>query len=604
MNLLTQTYRRVQRLLGPDIWFSSLVLTILVALELAGRLLAVSDGHDMLAVFALALVVAAVGVRHQREPVEWVSALLTPLRRAAAVLRRFAFEIGIDLRGTPPLPHGYPPTAMWLLAGFSAWFLLILLLPDAFPVGLRTLATRVCYLGYLVGLVTLWTLLVAAIGASLFLPWALLHDALITSRFARGRWRRHCELFGFAAYLVATSLAATFLPLWIPLVLCLSALALNLATIAIPSNPDVKFIWRPGGEEVRCLSWGRWVTIEFSMLTLAVLNLALTACGSLALGSGPSPARESMGITLLIGQMLAWLAPGAIGALVLQTVMGRLRDPARPCRPVLHVTGADLKPQREELRRKLTELGWDMRLVPAQPQPTDVCVELTDAADTARRPGWPLQLTVAELTQPEVQERLRRRDEIQNRRRLVSGLQTLFKRAARKKYKNGSGFWVAPHYWFINGLIRDEHEEELDFNESTLWSGIIGPAYHQVLPRASRHHLYRILRALQIDLIFVEDGVGFRRFCRVLRLMFELFDIYGGRRRADEMHFQGVPGTRVMIHEFVLQEPFKSDIYPEPEFENLGRARLLHIFRDRGEYSERIEPPGDFTDVPQPAAAW
>jgi hypothetical protein len=197
--------------------------------------------------------------------------------------------------------------------------------------------------------------------------------------------------------------------------------------------------------------------------------------------------------------------------------------------------------------------------------------------------------------------RLERRDEMQKRRRLISGLEQLFNRAARRKYRQGSGFWVAPQYWFVVGLSRDTHEELIDPQDGTILSGTIGPFYHRVLAREVRHHIYRIMRALEIDLIFVEDGVTFRRFVRVLRMMFEIFDVYGGHRRADEMHFRGLPGTRVIIHEFQLNEPFKSDTYPEPDYENLGRARILHIFRDRGEHESPLEIPTDFTHTPVPS---
>ena len=142
---------------------------------------------------------------------------------------------------------------------------------------------------------------------------------------------------------------------------------------------------------------------------------------------------------------------------------------------------------------------------------------------------------------------------------------------------------MAPHYWFVPGLSRDTQEDELNLAEGTVLSGIIGPPYHCLFPRPIRNHIYQVLRGVQIDLIFVEDGVGYRRFLRVLRMMFEVFDMYGGKRRADEIHFHGVPGTRVMIHEFQLDEPFRSEVYPEPDYENLGRARILHVFRDRGE---------------------
>jgi hypothetical protein len=302
-------------------------------------------------------------------------------------------------------------------------------------------------------------------------------------------------------------------------------------------------------------------------------------------------ARSAMPVTSTLGLMLAWLAPGVLCGLVTQLVTARWRDPARPCRPVVHLAGEGIAGRHSGLKNLFSQHGWNVHFFPAKPKPTDVCVEIGISTGSDRSEGWPLRVSLDNLDKPEVLQRLIRRDEIQNRRRLVSGLEQLFKRQARRKHRPGTGCWVAPHFWFIAGLVRDVRDQEDDLNEGTVWHGTIGPSY-------------RILRALQIDMIFVEDGVGFRKFCRVLRLMFEHFDIYGGRKKADEIHFQGVPGTRVLIHEFQLNEPFKSDTYPEPEFENLGRARVMHIFRDRGEQFERIEPPGDQSWIPAPSMAF
>ena len=238
-----------------------------------------------------------------------------------------------------------------------------------------------------------------------------------------------------------------------------------------------------------------------------------------------------------------------------------------------------------------------VRLAPAEPEPTDVRVKLVP--EPAELPDhWPLRVTADELRSREVLHRLRRRDEIQMRRRLIAGLERLFKFARRYRYRRGTGFLVAPHYWFFPGLIRDTQEDEINLEDGTILSGIIGPTYHQVLPRAVRHHVYQILRAVQIDLVFVEDGVNFRRFTKVLRMLFELYDVYGGRRKAQEIHFQGLPGIRVLIHEYQLDKPFKSEVYPEPDYEDFGRARILHVFKDRGEQEEPLETPMDLTHVP------
>jgi len=59
-------------------------------------------------------------------------------------------------------------------------------------------------------------------------------------------------------------------------------------------------------------------------------------------------------------------------------------------------------------------------------------------------------------------------------------------------------------------------------------------------------------------------------------------------------------GLRVLIHEFQFDHPFRSENYPEPRFEEFSRARVLHVFRDRGEDEERVEPPADFSSSPAP----
>ena len=113
--------------------------------------------------------------------------------------------------------------------------------------------------------------------------------------------------------------------------------------------------------------------------------------------------------------------------------------------------------------------------------------------------------------------------------------------------------------------------------------------------------IVRSSQALQIDLIFVEDGVTFRRLVRVLRTMFEIYDMHGGRMPAREHHFAGLPGIRVILHEFEMNQAnaHGRTSYPEPDYEEIGHARILHVFRDRGEATEREETPdaADWTPV-------
>ena len=98
-------------------------------------------------------------------------------------------------------------------------------------------------------------------------------------------------------------------------------------------------------------------------------------------------------------------------------------------------------------------------------------------------------------------------------------------------------------------------------------------------------------RAVGVDLIFLEDGVGHRRFLRVLAQVFEFYDMFG-ERQLEERHFAGLPGVQVWIHEIPEpagptpdgrgQRPDALADYPEPDYEEFGRARILHVFRDRG----------------------
>jgi hypothetical protein len=323
--------------------------------------------------------------------------------------------------------------------------------------------------------------------------------------------------------------------------------------------------------------------------------------------TGELASRSTMPATAMLGTILAWMAPGLLSAMVWQSVMGRWRDPARRSKAILHLRGELLS---AEMMKALTKLlrgqNWRVQFAPADPDPCAVQVELVEAEKSQAfefDPVWPLKVSLDDLSNLQVRERLQRRGEIQLRRRIVSALEKMFKWAARREFSNGHGFWVAPHFWFILGLSRDVQEEEVDLAECTLLSGTIGPAYYRLIPRLARHHMFQMLRALHVDLIFVEDGVSFRRFVRVLRRLFEIYDKNDGRKPAEDIHFVGLPGTRVMIHEFQLDEPFKSDTYPEPKYDFLGRARILHIFRDRQEEEEFIEPPFDFSRTPAPAAS-
>jgi hypothetical protein len=56
-----------------------------------------------------------------------------------------------------------------------------------------------------------------------------------------------------------------------------------------------------------------------------------------------------------------------------------------------------------------------------------------------------------------------------------------------------------------------------------------------------------------------------------------------------------------MVHEYAPGKPFKATGYREPKFDDLSRARVLHIFRDHGGHEADVEEPWDFSWEPSPA---
>ena len=166
-----------------------------------------------------------------------------------------------------------------------------------------------------------------------------------------------------------------------------------------------------------------------------------------------------------------------------------------------------------------------------------------------------MKVSAADLAVGEVRQRLERRDEIQVRRQLFRGLAKLFKRASTFKGPGGGGYWLAPHWWFIEGMGR----EDADGHEEETAPPLVGPPYHRILTARARQQIYRVLRATQVDMIFVEDGVSYRKLEKVLRVLLELYDVHGGKRKAEELHFRGLPKVRVMIHEYEPGNPFQSD---------------------------------------------
>ena len=595
MKLLTSVRLRGHRVLPAGGWFTLLVVGCVVGLEVLGRFTAF-DYHDGLAGFMLLAVAGAIAARHRREPLPWVRAVGAWGRRVLTTSTWLRYDHGVDLRGTPALPRRTPPVVWLIAAGLVVWGVLAGVAWAAFPLGWREVGVHSSYVLYLGFLVVLWASLLACTFVGVFVPVAVLDRRL--KGWVGDTDRRGAELAAVVGYAVLVSAVAWVVPPAAILCVCLVLAAAAWVAYLPRRYGSAAILWRSGaGGRVYAVPLHRVLALVTGLAALLVFDILLTACGGRLFGS-PSP-EETMPVTSLLGAMAAWLVPGLLAVAMARLGSAWRNDPARRSPPAAHVSGPDAT-ARLRVSQLIRNWGWQVRVAPTPRDPGTVGVEVVEPEQSEATdfdPRWPLRVSAADVEAGPVKDRMARRDEIALRRHLFRGLAKLFKRASAFKGPGGGGFWLAPQWWFIEGMGREDAEG----GEEATAPPLVGPPYSRILPPRARQHAHQVLRATQVDMIFVEDGVSYRKVEKVLRVLLELYDVHGGKRRAEEMHFRGLPKVRVMIHEYEPGNPFESDLYPEPKFDDLSRVRVLHVFRDRGGHEELVEPPFDFSWTPAPA---
>ncbi len=336
-----------------------------------------------------------------------------------------------------------------------------------------------------------------------------------------------------------------------------------------------------------------------AVTTLAVLLLValiLSAAGGRVFGH--PEADNTMPLTTVMGNWLGLADPGpaGLGRGVRLPRLARTTRPV-PAAPSLMWTGVPEADQRAVAatpwraaggtanfgERRAERRAAAGRSIRRRPQPHEF------------DPTWPLAVSREDLDEFWSTTRMARRDEIQLRRQFLRGLEKIFHEAKGRTQSGGCGYWLAPHLWFVAGLTRDEvtgGEEE-----PTFLTEVVGPPYAEVFTAAVRRYVYRLLKALQVDLIFVEDGVGYRKLVRVLRVLFEVYDKGAGRSGAEDVHFRGLTKVRVMFHDFDVDEPFRSNEVPgaevRPSGPAPGAARLPRPRRRRRVHRAAVQPRPD-----------
>lgn len=595
MKLQATFLPRVRRLVpSAERGLSVALIGFLGAIEFAGYH-ATTEFHDALAGTALVAVAMFVAAYHRSRPLGWVEVLQDRLTRGFERFSQLKYDVGVDFRGEPPLPRKLPRVVpisfigvvIWIAVGFTAWYY--------YPNGWRDLGVHTSYVLYVMLLMVLWSLLFACIAGGVLLPVAVLDQRLRAASGDQGQGPPDAVVV--AGYALLAILVACVTPPVYGASFALLVVLAGLAGSLRARRDDSAVLWRNGPTAIFAVPLRRLVMLSLALAGLFVVGLVVWACGG-RLFAAPT-LEAGMPVTIFLGTLAAWLVPGMAAVLVYQWLDFRRSDPARRQPPIVHVD-AGYAAAWNAIQR------WGFHVAaPAARTRDHVGLRLVRESDSEAAefdPQWPLKVSLADLDGTLVKERVARRDELQLRRQFFKALATVVKKAKAAAPTRGGGFFIAPQYWFITGVLWADPDHGPAADEDTLRP--LGPPYRRLMPARSRQYLHKVLRATQIDAIYLEDGVGHRKLEKVLRAVLELYDVHGGRRRAEDHHFQGIPKIRVVIHEYAPGKPFHLEDYPEPKFDDVSRSRVLHIFKDRGEEEAEIEAPFDFSWEPSPLAVY
>lgn len=494
-------------------------------------------------------------------------------------------EMGVDLRGKPPWPSGFPTSLIKIALLMAVPAVLAFLGRDLFPGPARQLMLQVSPTIWFIGLGGAWTALLALLAAATFSVWLDLHDLLWNAGVApvRQKW---IEGLSLLACLSLVAVLAFLVPIWI----CWTAIGIasvcaGLSGVVIIRHEPLLVAWRHDASQppqVFSAGWG----IGWDCVTMGGLLLAI---GIPATGIGWSGALSSTApITIGLGAAASWAGciaflSWAVNYPIRTSLLARHDPSVRGPISIRLEPGSEIPP---DVEGRLSDHGFRPVRAGARGEAPGLALRVdegalspdVEATDTAE--GVRVRVHPAALVRLGVLAELRRLDNELRRTSLLAGLRHLFRFAARRGYSQGSGFWLAPHLWYVRGLSRDEDEMDLR---------TIGPPYHKVLPLRARQHLHQVLDAVDVDLMFVEDGIPFDDISLVLSRIFDVYDILGPGP-IEEKDFMGIPRVHVIVHDFTLGDPFEREGYSEPSYEEIGRARILHVMVERGDGDEEEEP--------------
>ena len=490
---------------------------------------------------------------------------------------RYHIKIGVDLRETPPYPSRLPRPLIAMAMVIVGAAALGLLAGPSPPEATRETLVGISASFYLTLALLAWSWAAFSGVVSGFAFWFHVSDAALV-RWPYGPGER-VRLWVPILLLVVVALAATFLDPFIPAVTVLVLLGIGLLTLATRFTGQIRLLWRAEGAPGVYAIGSRWIIGWGTLLWCGAVFSTCVLLTRSSWGGGTG------GPTVWIGSASAWL--GVLGAATWVWIapirLLRLgpRDPARLRPPALRFRGE--APKQHDLER-LTSRGFKV----VGDDHSGGAVEVGLDRGTHRRHVEALvqpdgstvwRIHPEDLLDPGVLAELRTVDRYTRRKELITGVAHLMRFAKARRFQEGTGFWFAPHLWYVHSMTRDT--EEID-------SVSVGPPYHRILSADARHHCYEVFRATSVDLVFIEDGVPLDAVEGVLLQLFDHYDLWGVEP-VEEHHFRFPLGVRVAIHAFTQDSPFGLEGYPEPDYDEIGRARVLHVLLDRGGDDDREE---------------
>jgi len=568
-----------------------ILLGLILGLEFMGRR-AGSDIQDLALLIAAMPFLLGILYFHNKKGSRVVARLSEVFQAGFRSLKNVVqMEVGADFRARKDLqPEEHVPyhdLRRFLLAAliFDA---MVIPFHHWFPDALRFVGENLLYTPYFLMTTGFWVLLLGVIALDIAILVILFFHYVLKSPFrnprdhSRGRGLLDRLHPGRLAVLCGVLLLLAGLEVlfgltgWFWLMACTAVASFPLAFIPRKNENVRLLIKRSSFGTVQSISVSEWNFTFFTVIQGLSLGLFVIATGAGWWGGEIMLDQTSMPCTYILGRLFGVCTTLATLFYLLATLdfidLKRLHtDPARSAVKRLQYRDGHLP-------KDLKVEDWVIEPTRQLPERDEADLYFDHDATRAASSGVPtFKKNLLTIPPKDRQFYLNRAGFITKRRIFYRGLARLLKICRASTFRSGSGFILIPHCYFVEGLHRDDRNEHIEEDR------IIGPGFQELWGLNVRRFLYDVLRAMDIDIIYFEDGIRFEGLRAVFEMIFELYHNRGVNFRLEEYHFLGLLETRVIIELIRPDLPRdEHEGFPETHFINLSQARILMVFKDRG----------------------